>query len=108
MQFDSIVFERRGDESRAHRVRGVAARKAEGARMLAHHPIDRVRVHSPAHPIGPAFVLERPKYRSIHALAVPGAFQICPQARGRLRVDGKRASRRPPLRMTRSESKPRF
>jgi hypothetical protein len=40
------VFERGGDEGRAHRVRRVTAVEPELARVFAHHAVDRVGASS--------------------------------------------------------------
>ena len=56
---------------------------------LSHHASDRVRVHRPARLAGPAVVAQQPEQRSLDVVAVPGAFQVCAQPCGRLRIDGE-------------------
>ena len=58
------VFERRGDEGGAHRVRRVAAIEPERGGVFPHDAIDRVGVHAPAFLAALAIVLEGPEQRA--------------------------------------------
>jgi len=83
------VFERRGDEGGAHRVRRVAAIEPEACRKFSHHAVNGIGVHRA--PFLPAFAIrtQRPKHRTVHIVAVPGEFQIGAQPRSGLWVDGE-------------------
>ena len=59
------VFERRGNERRAHQVSGVAAVEPELGGVFAHHAIDRVGVHSSAFVPGFAIVVQWPEQGSV-------------------------------------------
>lgn len=64
------VFQRRGDEGGAHRVRRVAAIEPERTCVFPHDAIDPVRVHAPAIVRPLAVVLQRPKHRPVAVVSI--------------------------------------
>jgi hypothetical protein len=83
------IFERRGDEDGAHRVRRVSAVEPELGGVFAHHAVHRVGTRSsslaPALPVVP----QRPEQRSIDVGAVAGELEIGADALGGPRIDGE-------------------
>ena len=84
------VFERGGDEGRAHRVRRVAAPKADRRRVFPHQAIDRVGVHSAGRVERLGVAAQRPEQRRVELVAVAGEIEIGANALGGLRIDGER------------------
>jgi hypothetical protein len=81
------VFERRGDERRAHRMRRVTARLPDRRGIFPGDAVDRVRVHRAARVALLAVVMQRSKQWAVTVGRVPGGVQIGTQPRGGLWVD---------------------
>ncbi len=84
------VFQCRGDEGGAHRVRRLAAIEPERRGELAHHAVDGVRVHGAAFLLALAAGTQQPEHRTVEVGAMPSEFQIGAQPRRGMRVDGER------------------
>jgi len=100
--FSSVVV----TKGRAHRVRRVAAAKPDLPAIFPERAVDGVGIHAAFRSERLAVAAQGTEQRCIGLITVAGAVQIGADALRRSGIDGERLA--PPLRVTRSVSKPRF
>jgi hypothetical protein len=83
------VFERCSDKGRAHRMRRVAAIKADPGGVFPHHAVDSVGVHAPGRLERLLVAPQRPEQRRVVLLTVAGALKVGANALCGLRVDSE-------------------